>query len=685
MNYSQWWYGDAAKSLKVIPKDYFGSFDLVIVDLLSFVAETIKVTAGLSIMDIAPLLMKKEGGIVVRNEDYQDRSEDARKMSKHVIEYDFWDLPRLCEQSVTLGSDSIDFFSTTNRYNHGVDLMLRLKDFQNEAFDSWSIYHNNTKRSPSLIPPETSIGGTAPDVTASTTTIHPKCQKLQQAAESSEPKEKAPLVGILMIIEAENVNLEFDDENNNNDKLFKIIEKRLATEAIESNDLNLRSVLYQPNIDANTAFFILDECYIKITLYSDEKYVAFDLMMWNDLDKSSTIKEALVRSVGGDPNNGSTSAFRVVTEGMSGSMMKSNTNSNNLLEVAETYFCGEEGIAADKSDNKSDSEDDPVEHVKGTDTGTDIGVDASLLKPEPAFVITELVEGFILPNKTSSTTASPTAVFVVFCGEENAECAIGSGVDSRHSDTDSVTTVSFNTVHSCASFDDMHGCEMIVQERLESVVAGNNNKRLDGIIIDRSVALDMGKVVHKIFNSTINQEILTERSFLVISPVDEEEKWRDILVDRFRTEIRTTSPTFNVDIEFYNETHADEWCIVSVRIDLFYDHLKKGLMSIKDRSGLSFAIKDIELGAHIMDFNFHPLEPKDSAFHTKEAEEQWFNQKPVAYQTLMQMETVRPLTPLLMNETVLVVTELTAANGDVSYFLALVLFCIDLILLTYGS
>ena len=91
MNYSQWWYGDAAKSLKVIPKDYFGSFDLVIVDLLSFVAETIKVTAGLSIMDIAPLLMKKEGGIVVRNEDYQDRSEDARKMSKHVIEYDFWD------------------------------------------------------------------------------------------------------------------------------------------------------------------------------------------------------------------------------------------------------------------------------------------------------------------------------------------------------------------------------------------------------------------------------------------------------------------------------------------------------------------------------------------------------------------------------------------------------------------
>eukprot|EP00957_Ditylum_brightwellii_P159037 12104279-Ditylum_brightwellii.AAC.1 len=29
----QWWYGDASKLLLMLPKDYFGSFDLVIVDL----------------------------------------------------------------------------------------------------------------------------------------------------------------------------------------------------------------------------------------------------------------------------------------------------------------------------------------------------------------------------------------------------------------------------------------------------------------------------------------------------------------------------------------------------------------------------------------------------------------------------------------------------------------------------
>ena len=38
----QWWYGDAAKSLLMLPKDYFGTFDMVLVDL----SETIMSNTG---------------------------------------------------------------------------------------------------------------------------------------------------------------------------------------------------------------------------------------------------------------------------------------------------------------------------------------------------------------------------------------------------------------------------------------------------------------------------------------------------------------------------------------------------------------------------------------------------------------------------------------------------------------
>ena len=60
------------------------------------------------------------------------------------------------------------------------------------------------------------------------------------------------------------------------------------------------------------------------------------------------------------------------------------------------------------------------------------------------------------------------------------------------------------------------------------------------------------------------------------------------------------------DIELYNETHRDEWCIVSVRIHTFYDRLKKALSSIKDWAGLLFTTKKVEVGAIPLQFDFDP-------------------------------------------------------------------------------
>lgn len=64
----QWWFGDAAKSLTLLPREWFGTFDLVMVDL-SETGMSISVNDDLDIFSALALLLKPEG-IMVKNEDY---------------------------------------------------------------------------------------------------------------------------------------------------------------------------------------------------------------------------------------------------------------------------------------------------------------------------------------------------------------------------------------------------------------------------------------------------------------------------------------------------------------------------------------------------------------------------------------------------------------------------------------
>jgi spermidine synthase len=64
----EWWFGDAAKSLLMLPKDYFASFDLVLVDLSETVM-SFSVSKELTVLEALTLLVKPDG-IFVKNEVY---------------------------------------------------------------------------------------------------------------------------------------------------------------------------------------------------------------------------------------------------------------------------------------------------------------------------------------------------------------------------------------------------------------------------------------------------------------------------------------------------------------------------------------------------------------------------------------------------------------------------------------
>ena len=70
-----WWFGDAAKSLSLLPpEEFFGTFDLVLIDLVVEIFDALRVgDQNERLVDYMAKLLKPEG-ILVRQEDYPHHS-----------------------------------------------------------------------------------------------------------------------------------------------------------------------------------------------------------------------------------------------------------------------------------------------------------------------------------------------------------------------------------------------------------------------------------------------------------------------------------------------------------------------------------------------------------------------------------------------------------------------------------
>ena len=143
----EWWFGDGAKSLLMLPKSYFGSFDLVVVDLSETVM-SFQVTDKLSIFQTLSLLLQPEG-IMLKNGEYY-----MQEMSQHfdyTLQYFEYDVPYICDQGMVIGSNKIDFFHRSMR-DHGVDTLVYepqqkiLELHDNDPFYRFTEYRKNNAR-----------------------------------------------------------------------------------------------------------------------------------------------------------------------------------------------------------------------------------------------------------------------------------------------------------------------------------------------------------------------------------------------------------------------------------------------------------------------------------------------------------------------------------------------------------
>ena len=273
----QWWFGDATVSLLMLPKEYFGSFDLVMVDLSDTVL-AFSVVENLGIMETFALLLKPDGIMIKNDLQFSEMS----GIFDFTIQLSVTDVPLICEQAFVLGSNSVDFLRPhVDTLLKGHDVEMKLLEPVEDLDDSFKLFkkyqHNNARE-------------------------QGKCDNL---VNDSDVKLKR--AGLFMVVEAENAKGPLRGEK---------LEKALM-EVIQQQGLEHVSTVTSPSeTSGNHVIIVTKEGVIVARTWPKEKYCAFDIHLWGRFNKMDAIRDALVDAVGSKA--GSVSSFRIIVGGMRG-------------------------------------------------------------------------------------------------------------------------------------------------------------------------------------------------------------------------------------------------------------------------------------------------------------------------------------------------------------------------------
>lgn len=260
----QWWFGDAAKSLLLLPKEWYNSFDLVLVDLSETVM-SLTVSEELDILKALALLLNPHHGIFVKNERYLEELSD---IFDHVIQIYLPDTPLLCDQDWVFGSYGIDFLHPDFERNRVPTFHYRPSE---NASKHYELIRDYAKNSIDL-------------------TTHCKLdaggEKMQI---DNEGKKK---VGLFMAVEAENAVL--PSLSKGLDTIMNEAETMLVEAIKEIDGLHIEAT--QPHYRA--VIIVLREGYIVARLWHDLQYCALDIVLWSRSDLVDAIREALLQAVG---------------------------------------------------------------------------------------------------------------------------------------------------------------------------------------------------------------------------------------------------------------------------------------------------------------------------------------------------------------------------------------------------
>ena len=269
----QWWFGDATKSLLMLPRDFFASFDLVLIDLSETVM-ALSVTDHLDIFGALSLLLRP-GGIMVKNELYLEQMSELFDYTAQIYRKD---LPIICDQVVVMGSNRIDFINA-ERTDHEVDTKL-LEPITHHPLELFHDYRKTNARDQG------------------------KCD--EELSADDDMSKFALQAGLLMIAEVENTTVPLVPISS----LESIFTDVLVAEGLHP----LPSVA-----SANETVVVIPmlEGYIMARVWPKFRYCALDIHLWGMFNGLHNLRDALVDALGSTKD--SLSSYKIVVGGMHGS------------------------------------------------------------------------------------------------------------------------------------------------------------------------------------------------------------------------------------------------------------------------------------------------------------------------------------------------------------------------------
>jgi len=595
----QWWFGDASKSLLMLPESYFGSFDMVLVDLSETVT-SLAVTEELDIMQALSLLLTPEG-ILVKNEHYK---EQMAEIFKYRLQIHYPYVPVVCSQSMNYGSNKIDFLSQAMKEHelNSPNLFIQPLEDIEDPYEHYQDYAHNKTAKYLCKDSSSSDDGEAHLLLGDLT------------KQTSSP-------GILLIMEVDNITASLDLSD------VALVREALVggLERVGFSMVSTSSSTQEHKDGAGSTGFItilLQEGYVVARTWPAHGYCGIDFHLWSKFDLQNYGKYALLQTLGGV----SSASYRIVAGGMFG--VSSWTDDAKKKGPRVTTEC---------ADNEIDADSDTADETTLT----------TMVDPQVAKTILEETMGMIRHDDDDGY------VVAIICGERPKDCSSLEVLSSGKASSVVSHVLPLMSCQGLAS-DNKHGGNSTTQplvkkmknceKELLTAILGFTTvgKKIRAIVIDPDATYSFVRTAYKILKAKRDLLFGDELYALSVLRPTEEDSWRRNLIQRFRLDVMEGwKPNFITQV-FFRDADGDntttEMALSHTGDELFVQGLVDATARIEERTGLTSEVKDITGDRHDYDPEWSALHFGPEHYDQVNNWNQYQSQQPVGYQTVFQLE-----------------------------------------------
>jgi len=588
-----WWFGGAARSLAVLPEDFKGSFDLVLVDLPVAVLSQPVDGGEVDVLTALRNLVDPETGVFVYNEVFYP---DVASRFEHATELHYQS-PVVCSESLALGSRGIDFFRAP-LHDHGISTMGNLvytthpqeEDNVDENHRNALLHHYHSS--------SCTADGEAED-------------DADDDDDEADESATAPVHGVLELVTLEGMK---EDPRKSMEAVAATVKTVLDDLGFSVLDGGVRS-REEP---LPMAIVVAEEGYVAARIQEDGSaddayYLGFDIHLWSRTHDIGRVKDALRGSY---PSSVASSHKIVINGGMSG-LPPSAAAAKTPAVLPRKKSCG----------SSTDLDDD------------DAGAIGRLALEEA------------IPMALSDD--DDAVAVVVFCGSKN-DGPCGSR-EVLEKDDRIGTVIALFDCSGGADFgpsinrEDAFDCERDVLQRLSAGLSASKTKKkkLGMIVLDAGASRGMHAIANSVFDTHENRRrfLGDDSQVLAVAFGPTEDPWRLEFLDRFRKQVHH-DPVKLADYAVFGGESASaaaasyRFGVVSTRdpgANAGFGSLEKRLRA-RLPEGVGVELREIRGG-------LYRYEPEQTAraftqmdYDTTRAEERVAAQIPLARQVVVQLE-----------------------------------------------